>query len=77
MADMLLEKGANVDNGLTSTLRAGMSSKRVLYTAALAGNDRLLRLPLKAKYHSVSSSVLYENAIYYAAMGGHEDIVCF
>lgn len=54
-----------------------MSSKRVLYAAALAGNDRLLRLPLKAKYHSVSSSVLYENAIYYAAMGGHEDIVCF
>jgi Ankyrin repeats (3 copies) len=32
---------------------------------------------LKAKYRSVSSSVLYENAIYYAAMGGHEDVVWF
>jgi hypothetical protein len=75
MAEMLLEKGPNVNNGLTSTVRAGMTPKCALHAAALAGNDRLLRLLLKAKYRSVSSSVVYENAIYYAAMGGHGDVV--
>jgi ankyrin repeat protein len=77
IVQLLLEHGVDVNNGIQSLVRPGMSPACALHAAALTGNEKLLRLILKAKYGSVSCHVDYERAIYYAAEGGHEDVVWF
>ena len=77
MAEILLGRGANINNGLGFIPRQGTGPRLALHGAALAGNEQVLKLILNPRQNSVSSGIDYERAIYYAARGGHEEMVWF